>query len=243
MTGLTPLWYNPSLRIPLKYQWLQKGISIIGYILDKHNEFLSLEDFQKQIGIKTNFLEYGGFILTVKLFLDDKEKSHYNLTCPTNCLINSILSKDKKGVSNLYRCLHTENNKIIANVCTKWYERSGLLSILKNSFTKTNVLVDDIYLKYIQFRTLHYRFYTNDLPLKCKITTTDLSSQCNIAKDSNTHMLLYCNVSNNLWENVESWIRNLGMENYHLTDRRKILGDLENPSIINMMILNTKKVI
>ena len=37
--------------------------------------------------------------------------------------------------------------------------------------------------------------------------------------------------------------QNLGMENYHFTARRKILGDLDNPSIINIIILNTKKVI
>ena len=56
-------------------------------------------------------------------------------------------------------------------------------------------------------------------------------------------MLLYCTLSSNLWDHVERWIRNLGMENYHLTDRRKILGDLENANLINIIILNTKKVI
>ena len=68
-----------------KYYWLHPRQAQRIFILEK-----------KQIGIKTNSLEYGGFILTVKLFLDDKEKSHYNLTRPTNCLINSNLSKDKK---------------------------------------------------------------------------------------------------------------------------------------------------
>ena len=61
MIGLTPIWYNPVLRIPLKYQWFQKGISIIGDVLNEHNDFISLEEFD----IKTNFLEYGGFILTI----------------------------------------------------------------------------------------------------------------------------------------------------------------------------------
>ena len=46
-----------------------------------------------------------------------------------------------------------------------------------------------------------------------------------------------------LWEKVETWIRNLGMKDYHLTDRRKIIGDLENTSQINIIILNTKKTI
>ena len=82
MICLTPIWYNPFLRIPLKYQWFQKGISIIGDILDEQNEFLSLEVFQDKFGVKTNFLEYGGFILTIKLYLDTKEKPHYNFIRP-----------------------------------------------------------------------------------------------------------------------------------------------------------------
>ena len=156
------------------------------------------------------------------------------------------MAKDKKGVSNLYKCLHAENNKIITDICTKWSEKAEPIFHPfeeKNSFVKKNVLIDDIYLKYIQFRTLHYRFYTNDLLLKCKISTTDICSQCKITKDSNPYMLLYCTLSNNLLDHVERWIRNLGMENYHLTDRRKILGDLENANLINIIILNTKKVI
>ena len=164
MACLTLLWYNPSLRIPWKHQWLKKGISIIGDILDEHNDFLSLEVFQERYEVRTNFLEYGGFILTIKLYLDNKEKTQHNLMRPTNCLISSILSKDSKGVSNLYKYMHTENNKMIANVCIKWFEKADLVLHsfeVKNSFTKTNVLVDDIYLKYIQFRTLHYLILYN----------------------------------------------------------------------------------
>ena len=148
-------------------------------------------------------------------------------------------------MSNLYKYLHEENNSIITNICAKWSEKAELILHpyeVKNSFVKTNVLIDDIYLKYIQFRALHYRFYTNDL-LKCRIATTDVCSQCKTVKDSNSHMLLYCTLSSNLWDHVEGWIQDLGMENYHLTARRKILGDLDNQSIINIIILNTKKII
>ena len=60
---------------------------------------------------------------------------------------------------------------------------------------------------------------------------------------SQSCIYLFCTLFINLWDNVERLIRNLGMENYHLTARRKILGDLENPNIINIIILNTKKVI
>ena len=61
----TPLWYNSRLRLPLKHNWLNKGISIIGDILTEDCNIMSLEDFQEKFDLKTNFLEYGGFVLTV----------------------------------------------------------------------------------------------------------------------------------------------------------------------------------
>ena len=42
---------------------------------------------------------------------------------------------------------------------------------------------------------------------------------------------------------IESWIRELGMEEYNLTQEKRILGDMENSTCINTIILITKKVI
>ena len=64
---------------------------------------------------------------------------------------------------------------------------------------------------------------------------------CHSEKDSNYHMLVTCNKVIPLWNKVETWRRDLGMEEYYLTERRKIIGDLENTSQINIIFLNTKK--
>ena len=101
-------------------------------------------------------------------------------------------------------------------------------------------IVDDIYLRYIQFRTLHYRYFTNDFLETTGIKDNNVCSMCKSEKDSNFHMLIDCPKTINLWLEAEIWIRTLGMERYCLTDRRKILGDLENSGQINI-ILNTKK--
>ena len=66
---------------------------------------------------------------------------------------------------------------------------------------------------------------------------------CNSERDSNYHMLITCSKVTSLWRDVENWIRNLGITEYHLTERRKIIGDLENSGQINIIILNTKKTI
>ena len=56
-------------------------------------------------------------------------------------------------------------------------------------------------------------------------------------------MLLECIHTQNLWSTVEIWIRQICQNNYNLSDRRKIIGDLENNDCINIIILNTKKVL
>ena len=101
----TSLWYNSMLRLPLKHKWFKKGVSIIGDILTDDCNILPLEAFQEKFDIKTNFLEYGGFALTLKLFMDRHEKTNSNLLRPTNSLIYSVILRDSSGVSNLYAAI------------------------------------------------------------------------------------------------------------------------------------------
>ena len=233
----TPLWYNNILRLPIKPNWLRMGITTISDVLNDRCQFFSLEEFQSRYNLNTNFLEYGGFVLTLKLFLDNSEKPSINVTRPQNCLLNTILCRDSKGVSLLYKTLISKRGDILQNICQKWYNKGDIILDpyeVKNSLLKTNRMIDDVHLKYTQFRTLHYRYYTNDVLVKCRIKESDTCSICGIDKDSNHHMLIACDRVQGLWSNVEAWIRSLGMIYYHLTDRKKILGDLENTLQINI---------
>ena len=241
---LTPLWYNDTLRFPIKPGWLDKGISIIADLLCNDCTFLSLEDFQLTYNIKTNFLEYGGFIKTLKYYLDNNDIPNTPPVRPVNSILNNILHRDSKGVSNLYKSMHPSDKNIIINLCQKWHEKGDLtfsIHDVTRSFTVTHSLVDDIYLRYIQFRTLHYRFFTNDILEKIKLKDSNICSMCKVSKDSNFHMLIECQCAQSLWTEAERWIRSLGMVNYTLTNDRKILGDLENSGQINIIILNIKK--
>ena len=54
-------------------------------------------------------------------------------------------------------------------------------------------------------------------------------------------MLLSCDNSIDLWRRIELWIRELGMADYNLSFDKIIMGDLENATCINTIILLTKK--
>ena len=68
-----------------------------------------------------------------------------------------------------------------------------------------------------------------------------LCSFCNVSLDSVDHMLLYCNIVQHVWTEVNNWLTELGFLDYNLTDSRKFLGDLDNGPIINSIIRFTKK--
>ena len=78
---------------------------------------------------------------------------------------------------------------------------------------------------------------------KMGIKKSNWCSFCSKKIHSVEHMLLQCEISRGLRLDVGNWRVKLGMENYHLSDTRIILGDLENASSINTIILLTKKTI
>ena len=58
------------------------------------------------------------------MFLDKREKQHFNLIRPTNCLINTIPLRDVSGVSNLYKSLHKKITILFKISIQKWYEKA-----------------------------------------------------------------------------------------------------------------------
>ena len=114
---------------------------------------------------------------------------------------------------------------------------------MSKSFHYHHLRYKDTYLKYIQFCTLHHRFYKNEKLFKMGINNSDKCSFCQSTIDSVDHMLIQCRISRDLWDSVRDWIAEIGMLNYNLSDTRIILGDMENAVCINTIILLTKKII
>ena len=138
-----------------------------------------------------------------------------------------------------------KNDNIITNACDKWTEKITTrieTFSMRKSFTKIN-MVDDVYLRYIQFRTLHRRFYTNDILFKMKIKNSSLCEMCNIEEDSIEHMLITCPKSDKLWRDVESWLADVGLTDYNIDEQKIILGENQKSYWINAIIVITKKVI
>ena len=148
---------------------------------------------------------------------------------PRNSSLNIFLNQTKKGVSRIYSQMKQSNDYILEGASNKWFSTAELnieSSDFSRSFRFHHNIYKDTYLKYIQFRTLHHRFYTNEKLFKMGIKKSNLCCFCQIHVDSLEHMFLQCDISLELWESVENWIRALGMENYNISASRIVLGDL-----------------
>ena len=193
-----------------------------------------------------NFLEYGRITAILKKHFEWKEIPETREPLPRNSFLNTILSADTKGVANIYRVLNKKGNQIIGEVQQKWEEKT-LLNFdtmeISKSFVFHNSIFKDCYLKYTQFRTLHRRFYTNEKLFKMGIKTSDKCNFCHVKTDSVKHKLLRCQVIINFWDRINIWKEEIGFIGYKITERKIILGDLENGQITTTIILLAKKVI
>ena len=242
----TPLWLHDAFKLPIKREWIEKGINSIADFLSPTKTTLTMENFTEYHGVKTNFLEYHGICLKIKKFLEFKDVPLRFETLPRNSTLNMLVNLNTKGCSRLYSKVKNSDTHILDTLVDKWAENSDVVTdtiSISRSFQKHHLNYKDTYLKYLQFRTLHHRFYTNEKLFKMGILKSDLCSMCKIEVDSIEHMFLGCLHVIELWENVTDWIVELGMPNYVMTASRMIIGDLENALAINTIILHTKKVI
>ena len=79
--------------------------------------------------------------------------------------------------------------------------------------------------RYVQYRTLHTRFFTYAILCKIEINATNVCKVCKDETDINEHMLLRLNKSVLLLYIAQTWINSLGMEDNILIDNKKIFGE------------------
>ena len=241
------LWcseFCPCFAIQIKREWISKGISTIVDFLGTMNVPLTMFKFTEKYQVKTNFLEYHSLISKIKNYIEWRDLPLHDEEQPLNIALNTILNLSVKGSSKLYTLLNGSSDHILDIASERWNEKTDLNILrfsLRQSFNYHHHRYKYTYLKYIQFRTLHHRFYTNDLLFNTGIKKSNLCSFCIEHIDSISHMLLSCVNSIDLWGRVELWIRELGMANYNLSSDKIILGDLENATCINTIIVLTKK--
>ena len=225
----TLLWLHNEFEIPIKRDWFKKGINSIADFLGIIKVSISMEEFTNIYGVKMNILEFNDICFNIRKFLEWRDYPLYCETLPRYSTINIPIKLSLKGCSRLYSKIKDSNDHVLHNIVTKCNNKTVIAletSGLGRSFTKHHINNKDTYLKYIQFRTLHYRFFINDKFFIMGIKKSNLCGMCKLVEDSIEQLLLECDISRKLWAEVRDWIVELGMADNHFTNNRIIKGDL-----------------
>ena len=119
---------------------------------------LTMMEFTIKYNVKTNFVEYHSIISKIRKHIEWRDMSLHEEASPVNSALNTMLNLSVKGSSS----------HILDIAVDKWNDKIGSFS-LSRSFNYHHLRYKDTYLKYIQFRTLYHRFYTNETLFKIGI--------------------------------------------------------------------------
>ena len=239
-----PLWYNSKLGNRILPRWMKNGVYMLSDLVSKNAKILSQSEIELQYGFKTNFLEYGN----VKYHVD----RYIHACLPPDFSsfqkeIGPLFSTELLiGESKLYKILNSNKVKIFLDIPEKWETKTGIRFTndeIDNSFISNHKSNVNMYMRYIQFRILHYRIATKSESYKKKIVTDD---SCEYFKqvESIEHLFYECEKSTLLWFKVQEWIKRMGFGNYNLEIRSIILGESRKKyKLINIILLATKMII
>ena len=194
--------------------------------------------------LKTNFLEFGIFKHRVGNYLNGFVNLNLQLR-PINSFFNSIIYIDRKGANTFYKILNSNEGNICLDLSNKWKHKTEIqieVDELINAFIvnhRTNV---NMYMRYIQYRILHYRISTNRELVKMNTTHDDKCSFCGEV-ETLEHLVYKCIKADSFWLDI-TWIKTLGFDNYILDAKTITLGELRGKyKLLNIIILATKMVI
>ena len=148
------------------------------------------------------------------------------------------------GSKSIYLRLQ-ESNIPKCKIKVKW----GLILHIEPSYNRWRVIykicfytTDDNNYIWFQHRILQIIFGVQDWVFKTKISDNADCRLCNQNTETITHPISECPISNDLWENVISWIEARTEEKVNITKNMKILGCLQPLSYmwpLNFILLIT----
>ena len=239
-----PLWYNSRISINFRKDWLKKGYYNLSDILDRDGKILILEEMLQR-GLNINFLEYEK---------TEKDISNLNLIHHNNVKLGPYLpyllfkiGHDEKECSKSYNLLLSTNFNIILNLQEKWEniltEEISTETIM-NSFKSIHRMREDSFTRYLQFRILHKRVFTNKNLFDMGIKDNNLCPHCEEYVETFEHAFLQCTRVKKIWNDIETWLKRNVDIHLKLTDREKIFGlNEKNENIVMKTIIATKRVI
>ena len=210
------IWGNSLLKVDGKILTPLKGLAhkVIRFsdILRDDCCILSWEEFRHKFGISCRsdlWLYYCGMVKAIPKYWKVVLDSNAMLSGYGNLELKRVI-ESKTPTRNVYNWIN-KNRKSdkIAEYCTKWYAKldvndQGLydyFKLLKLTYSLTPI----VKLKDFQYRLLIAKIFTNDTLAKWKIVNSEICNLCKKERQTNVHLLVYCEHSARIWETLQMW--------------------------------------
>ena len=242
----SPLWYNTNISKDALYfpKWSNKGISMVGDIIDDQWNVLNPEVLKRKFEFSFNILDYYRLKYLVKTFIttykEEGPSNYMRPCCPSHL---KILYKSKKGCKDFYNLLLERDTKYPVPI-PKWEE---LVLHSKYSWTQIYKIccksIKDNKFIWFQYKILNNILDTQYYLYKIKILDDNTCRLCNQHPETILHLFAECTKSSELWRNVKHWVfTRLGL-NLDFDSGVKIFGyndNNENFWPLNFMLIVTR---
>ena len=228
-----PFFCNDKILIArapfLSRNWIQKGVYIIGNLLDENGQFLKYQAFKDKYGIETNFLLYNGCVQSIKKYLVECNLNTNEEICTSwdkNKTLRMICSVNK-GARLLYDALIKDDN--VPNCCAKWEVKISTDIVWKCVFSKI-ARIKDVKLKWLQIRIVHRIVGTNVMLQSMGLNDSTTCSFCHTYKENIQHIFWHCDFVRQFWISLQTLLNNSCNHfcNFSLSEQVVIFGCSKN---------------
>ena len=244
-----PLWYNSNLKGPLFIpSWYNKGITTIGDIIHDNFTVLSEAEITAKYNVfPTDFLTFyrlksavTDFITHANVLPNHKVRRQLPIL-PMNL---RILSKHHKGTKDMYK-LFTRSS-ISPFESSKWNDELNCVITPHQWQAAFNVCfytLFDNYLIWHQYKILNRVLGIQKRLHIMNISSTSTCRLCLLHEENFMHLFCTCQYTQQLWQDLQSWIGNRLSFNVPLDAVTIILGYLIQDILFipfNTILLSTK---
>ena len=238
-----PLWFNSKINLGFRVSWYQKGYKKLSDILDEDGHLLSNVILNNR-GLKINFLDYEKLRHDISKIILPHNRN--NMAGPYLPIVLFEIGHNTKGCAKTYNLLMNFNDNIVQDTQRKWEEILNddiPYNIVKRAFHNLHRMKEGPFTKYLQFKVLHNRIFTNKKLYDIGLIDNSACPYCNEPEETMEHALIYCNMVVEFWNDLERWLRRHIDNSIIISNIEKIMGTGTLDNIVDKAIIAAKRVI
>ena len=238
-----PLWFNSKINLSFRASWYQNGYKKLSDILDEDGNILSNMNLNNR-GLKINFLDYEKLRYDISKLILPQNRN--NMAGPYLPIVLFEIGHNMKGCAKTYNLLMNFNDNIVQDTQRKWEEiliDDIPYNIVKRAFYNLHRMKEGPFTKYLQFKVLHNRIFTNKRLYDIGLIDNSACPYCNEPEETMEHALIYCNTVVEFWNDLERWLRRHIDNSITISNIEKIMGTGTLDNIVDKAIIAAKRVI